>query len=80
MRSLYVIVPLLLLLGAAIWFAGASWVHLGGGDEIPPIPLWGWLAIAGGVLFSLALGFGLMGLMFYSSRQGYDEDQDGLPR
>jgi hypothetical protein len=79
MRSLYVIVPLFLLLGLAFWFVGASWVHLGGGD-IPPIPLWGWLAIAGGVLFSLALGFGLMGLMFYSSRHGYDENQDGGPR
>jgi hypothetical protein len=51
-------------------------VHLGG-NEIPPIPLWGWFAIAGGILFTLAPGFGLMGLMFYSSRQGYDDDRDG---
>jgi len=75
MRSLYVLIPLFVLLGAAIWFAGATWVHIGGSD-VPPIPLWGWFAIAGGVLFSLALGFGLMGLMFYSSRHGYDESGD----
>ena len=79
MRTVYVVVPLLLLLGAAVWFAGASWVHLDG-NEVPAIPMWGWFAIAGGILFSLALGFGLMGLMFYSSRRGYDDDQDGRGR
>jgi hypothetical protein len=26
-----------------------------------------------GVIFSLAVGFGLMALLFYSSRRGYDE-------
>jgi hypothetical protein len=75
MRSLYVLVPLFALLVAAIWFAAESWVHLGGADT-PPIPLWGWFAIAGGVLFSLLLGLGLMTLMFYSSRRGYDEGGD----
>jgi hypothetical protein len=76
MRSLSVVVPLLALLVAALWFASASWVHIGGGDEMPPIPPWGWLAIGGGVLFSLLLGAGLMALMFYSSRRGYDESDD----
>lgn len=76
MRSLYVLVPLFALLAASVWFAGSSWVHLGGGD-FPPIPLWGWVAIAAGVLFSLGIGVGLMALMFYSSRHGYDESGDG---
>ncbi len=76
MRSLYILVPLFALLAAAVWFAGSSWVHLGGG-EIPPIPVWGWVAIAGGILFSLGIGVGLMALMFYSSRHGYDESGDG---
>jgi hypothetical protein len=75
MRNLYVVVPLFLLLGVAIWFSGAAWMRIGG-EDTPPIPLWGWVAMASGVLFSLALGFGLMGLMFYSSRHGYDEDGD----
>ncbi len=76
MRSLYILVPLFALLAAAVWFAGSSWVHLGGG-EIPPIPVWGWVASAGGILFSLGIGVGLMALMFYSSRHGYDESGDG---
>ncbi len=75
MRSLYVLVPLFGLLAASVWFAGSSWVHLSGGD-FPPIPMWGWVAIAGGVLFSLGIGMGLMALMFYSSRHGYDEAGD----
>jgi len=72
MRSLYILIPLLALLVAAIWFAAASWSHLSSGDA-PPIPLWGWIAIAGGVLLSLGLGAGLMALMFYSSRRCYDD-------
>jgi hypothetical protein len=75
MRTVYLLVPLFALLAAALWFMASSWVHLGGG-EFPPIPLWGWAAIAGGVIFSLGIGIGLMGLMFYSSRHGYDEPGD----
>lgn len=75
MRALYILIPLFVLLGVAIWFAGSAWVHFGGSD-VPPIPVWGWIAIAGGVLISLAVGFGLMGLIFYSSRHGYDEGGD----
>ena len=69
MRSLYVLVPLFALLLASIWFAGRTWVHLGGDS----IPLYGWVAIAGGVFFSLVVGIGLMALIFYSHRHGYDD-------
>ncbi len=75
MRTAYILAPLFALLAAAIWFMASSWRHLGGGD-FPPIPLWGWVAIACGVLFSLGIGVGLMALMFYSSRHGYDEAGD----
>jgi hypothetical protein len=75
MRTIYILIPLFALLAAAIWFAGDSWIHLGGGD-VPSIPLWGWVAIAGGVIASIGLGIGLMALMFYSSRHGYDEGDD----
>lgn len=74
MKTLYIIVPLLALLAAAVWFAGAMWTGLVG-----DVPLYGWFAIAGGVLFSLALGGGLMALMFYSERHGYDDNADGRP-
>jgi hypothetical protein len=33
----------------------------------------GWIALAIGVIFSLVVGIGLMVLVFFSSRQGYDE-------
>lgn len=69
MRSLYILVPLFALLLAAFWFAGRTWLHLGG-DEIP---LYGWVAIGGGVFFSLVVGIGLMALIFYSHRHGYDD-------
>ncbi len=76
MRSLYVIVPLFGLLAVAFWFAGTAWVRFEG----DPIPLYGWIAIAGGVFFSLLVGIGLMALVFYSSRHGYDDSGDGRSR
>ena len=33
----------------------------------------GWIALVVGVLFSLALGVGLMTLVFISNRRGYDD-------
>jgi hypothetical protein len=69
MRAL-IILALFALLALALWFAGSAWLHFGGDD----IPLYGWLAIAGGVLVSLGVGGGLMALVFYSSRHGYDDD------
>jgi hypothetical protein len=37
------------------------------------VPTAGYVAMAFGVIFSLLVGFGLMALVFYSSRSGYDE-------
>jgi hypothetical protein len=33
----------------------------------------GWIALGLGVFLSLALGMGLMGLVFFSARRGYDD-------
>ena len=73
MRKLLIIVPLLALLALSVWFATAAWEHLAG----DAIPFYGYVAIAGGVLFSLLLGGGLMALVFYSSRHGYDDLSGG---
>ena len=40
-------------------------------DTSMPTP--GYVAMAAGVIFSLVVGVGLMALIFYSSRKGYDE-------
>jgi protein-S-isoprenylcysteine O-methyltransferase Ste14 len=40
----------------------------------------GWIALSLGVVFSVLIGCGLMALMFYSSRRGYDERASGEPR
>ena len=71
-----VVLALFALLAAAVWFAVTAWERLGGG----PIPGYGYVAIAGGVLVSLVVGGGLMALVFYSSRHGYDDINGGEPR
>ena len=68
MRRLLVIVPLLALLAVAFWFAVYSWNAIDG----PPIPTTGYVAMSLGIAFSLLVGCGLMALLFYSSRHGYD--------
>jgi len=73
MRKIAMFAPLFALLAAALWFAADSWMHLAG----DAIPLYGWFAIAGGVFFSLLVGGGLMALIFYSHRHGYDDLSGG---
>jgi len=68
MRRILLFAPLFVLLIASFLFAGSAFVRLGA-----DIPLYGWVAIAGGVGFSLLVGGGLMALVFYSSRHGYDD-------
>ena len=38
------------------------------------MPAVGYVAMILGIVFSLAVGFGLMALLFYSSRHGYDDN------
>jgi hypothetical protein len=60
-------VLVLLLVGAAL--IG----YLGWTSTDSSVPISGYIAMAFGVIFSLAVGVGLMVLLFYSSRAGYDE-------
>ncbi len=64
-----VAVPLFAILAAAGWFAAGAWVSLKGA----PVPATGYFAMALGIVFSLVVGCGLMALLFYSNRHGYDE-------
>jgi hypothetical protein len=62
-------VPLFGILAAAGWYAARAWISVSG----PPMPANGYIAMTLGVVFSVVVGCGLMGLLFYSNRHGYDE-------
>jgi hypothetical protein len=63
------LVPLLVF---AIVVAYYGWISAAGTD----VPESGYLAMALGIIFALVIGIGLMGLLFYSSRYGYDESPE----
>lgn len=69
MGKFVLIAALLALLGGSIWFAAQGWTSL----ESTPMPTGGYIAMALGIVFSLVVGVGLMMLVFYSNRRGYDE-------
>jgi hypothetical protein len=60
-----------MLVLAVIW---ASFVWNTGGENV--MDKHGWIALGLGTFFSLLIGWGLMVLMFYSSRSGHDELAD----
>ena len=64
-----ILIVLLSLLAVAIFIAYLGWTF---GDDAS-VPSSGYIAMAFGVIVSLGVGFGLMGLVFYSSRKGYDD-------
>jgi len=55
-------------LGGAVWFAFYGWALVDGADVSEA----GMIALVLGVVFSMALGAGLMTLLFWSHRQGFD--------
>ena len=74
--SWVILIVLLTLLVSTSIAAYEGWL-LGAGTDVPVA---GYVAMALGVLVSLGLGFGLMALVFYSSRKGYDEPVTLIPR
>jgi len=75
MRTALLIAVLFVVLAAAI-FAG---IYLWSSMSDVDIGLHGVVALTLGCLVSLALGGGLMFLVFYSSRHGHDEQQHRRP-
>jgi hypothetical protein len=67
MRTLLMIF-LLGMLAAVGYFAYSAMAVEG-----EPIPTEGYVALALGAAFSVVVGIGLMVLLFFSSRRGYDE-------
>ena len=70
-----IILALVSLLGWAFWIMVTAWTHIDA-----QMSGHGWAALILGIVFSCVLGFGLMGLMFFSSRHGYDEAVKSLDR
>jgi len=69
MRVALVILVLLAILAGAVFVAHFGWVSAG--DVV--MPAWGWLMLGLGGFFTILVGGGLMLLVFYSSRAGFDE-------
>lgn len=67
--TIAIVVVLFAILAAAGWYASQAFTQVQG----PPMPAVGYLAMGFGIFFSLIVGIGLMALLFYSSRHGYDE-------
>ena len=68
MKAALLAAVLLGLLALAVWGAVYVWNSLGDIE----ISLMGFLAMGAGILVSLAVGIGLMFLVFYSERDGVD--------
>ena len=69
MRTFILVLSLLSMLGLAAGVAGLIWWEL----RDVEMGLHGTLALLLGVVVSLALGIGLMFLIFYSARHGHDD-------
>lgn len=63
-----VVIAGIVLFGVVLVIA-SLWAGIGDSD----ISVAGWLAMGFGVIVTLALGIGLMALVFISNRRGYDE-------
>jgi hypothetical protein len=69
--TIVLVAALIAILAAALWYAASAWLSVAG----PPMPAIGYVAMIAGIVVSLVVGCGLMALLFYSSRHGYDEQQ-----
>lgn len=67
--TIALVVPLVGILIAAGWMAARAWIVVQG----PAMPTTGYVAMTLGIVLSLVVGCGLMALLFYSARHGYDD-------
>lgn len=73
--AIVILATLVALLGLAIVFLYVGWYPAD--DETgEAMSTTGYVAMAFGIVATLALGIGLMGLLFYSSRKGHDRTTD----
>jgi hypothetical protein len=70
-----IIASLLALLALTVWIVVQQWILVS-----VDVPAWAWAAIAVGALLAILVGGGLMALLFYSDRAGYDEPPHRIER
>lgn len=70
-----VLAALVLFLLMAIGFSVVGW-NSNGDDAGHAMSASGYVAMTFGIVATLALGIGLMALMFYSRRMGHDQNSD----
>lgn len=69
MARIGLVLILLSLLSATVFYAVVGWQSLAG----IKMSLIGIIALVGGVILTFLVGGGLMTLVFYSARRGYDD-------
>jgi len=62
------LVVLMAFLAASVWYAVHAWGAIGATH----MSAFGWFALVAGSVVTVAVGGGLMALVFYSSRNDYD--------
>ena len=66
-KNQWLLAAVLALLVAAIWYCVSVW------RATPSMPLYGNIILGGAAILMLVFGCGLIALMFYSRRKGYDQ-------
>ncbi len=75
MKTVLLFIALIGLLAATVW-----WIFdVNSTLSVFDMPAAGWFALIFGVVVSLAVGVGLMFLVFRSNRKGHDEPPSMLP-
>lgn len=69
MKNTMTIAVIIALVGAVVAVSGYAWVSMGD----VAMTTNGWVALILGILFTVAIGCGLMALVFFSDRSGLDE-------
>ncbi len=70
MKIAALVAALLAILALSVYGVAMAWKGVG-----LELSLHGWIALILGVVLSIGLGVGLMSLVFYSARRGYDDHQ-----
>ena len=75
MKGLLTVAALAAVLGLSVFAAYRTWIELSG----VTISTNGMIALVAGIVATLALGAGLMFLMYLSHRRGYDDPDPSTP-